>query len=83
MISWQYYLAWRQYKSLCVLHLERTAPLDSRINVALLSITLRVMRALGGPQLAKLWEVSSSMHVPNHQDAQAYRQPIGSDYVPL
>ncbi len=81
MINWLHVIASRQYKNFCVLHLERNKPPDARINAATAYLMARIRRALGGPRPAKLGRVLQ-VHVPNHQDVQAYRQPIGGDDVP-
>jgi hypothetical protein len=51
----------RHYKNFFVLHLERTDTTDIKIIVALLGFMRSVMRGLGAPQLAKIWEVFASL----------------------
>lgn len=62
MRTWlSYILALRHYKSFFVLHLERIDTTDVKNIVALRIFMRNVMRGLGAPPLAKIWEVLASL----------------------
>ena len=50
----------RHYKSFCVLHIERAASTDIKSIAALQVVMRSMMRGLGAPQPAKLWEIFAS-----------------------
>ena len=62
MRTWlSYLLGVRQYKRFFVLHLERADTTDIQNIVALGRFMRSVMRGLGAPPLAKIWEVLASL----------------------
>jgi hypothetical protein len=51
----------RHYKSFCVLHIECAASTAVKSIVARQVVMRIMMRGLGAPQLAKIWEVLASL----------------------